>query len=182
MGDDQYELSQGYVVTKCYDDFPQIHFHFGDLWLSMEPKDYVVDISDNQDRSLCVLLLSESTSPFFIMGLPIYMDYYTVHDDANNRMGFAPRAGSTKTALLEGTQPDRVFDSLDPEDPPLSLYSWYISAALVLVFSGFWMYLIASSLAKRPGQVHLGTMACVALSFIFIFGIIVYVYLQPLIN
>ena len=97
-------------------------------------------------------------------------------------MGFAPRAGSTKTALIEGTQPDRVYDSLDPEDLPLSLYSWYISAGLVLVFIGVWMYIIASALAKRPGQVHLGTMATVALGFIVIFGVIVYVYLQPIIN
>ena len=71
----------------------------------MEPKDYVVDISDNQDRSLCVLLLSESTSPFFIMGLPIYMDYYTFHMMDNNRIGFAPHNNSHKLRTAGASRP-----------------------------------------------------------------------------
>lgn len=46
MGGDEYELSAGYVVTKCYDDFPTIHFLFGEKWIAIDPRDYVVDISD----------------------------------------------------------------------------------------------------------------------------------------
>lgn len=46
MGGDEYEVADGYVISKCYDDFPVIYFMFGDKWVSVDPADYVVDISD----------------------------------------------------------------------------------------------------------------------------------------
>ena len=58
MGGNEFEVTDGYVITKCYDDFPQIHFLFNDKWLTVNPDDYVVDISGEQDRSICLLLLS----------------------------------------------------------------------------------------------------------------------------
>lgn len=151
MGGDEYELSAGYVVTKCYDDFPTIHILFSDKWIAIDPRDYVVDISDNQDRSMCVLLMSEGEQPFFIMGLPLYMDYYTVHDDDNNRIGFAPKIGSSKTTLVSGTKPARIFESLNPNDYPVSNYSWYASALLMFLFIIGWCCAIVSSLRKRSG-------------------------------
>jgi hypothetical protein len=36
------------------------------------------------------------------MGLPTYMNYYTVHDDEDNRVGFVPHNYSNKKALKEG--------------------------------------------------------------------------------
>lgn len=96
MSGNEYELAQGYVISKCYEDFPVVSFLFDDKWLQVHPDEYVVDISETQDRSLCVLLMSEGDRPFIIMGLPIYMNYYTVHDDDNNRIGFAPHSTSSK--------------------------------------------------------------------------------------
>ena len=58
MGGNEFEVTDGYVITKCYDDFPQLHFLFNDKWLTVNPDDYVVDISGEQDRSICLLLLS----------------------------------------------------------------------------------------------------------------------------
>lgn len=99
MSGNEYELAQGYVISKCYDDFPVVSFLFEDKWLQVYPDEYVVDISETQDRSMCVLLMSEGDHPFIIMGLPIYMNYYTVHDDDNNRIGFAPHSTSSKSAI-----------------------------------------------------------------------------------
>ena len=59
MEGDEYELASGYVMSKCYDDFPILYFMFGNKWVSVEPEEYVIDISDLQDRSICVLLLGE---------------------------------------------------------------------------------------------------------------------------
>ena len=67
----------------------------------MRPEEYVLDISERQDRSICVLLISQGEQPFFIMGLPIYMNYYTIHDEANNQLGFVPHDKSPKDRLAE---------------------------------------------------------------------------------
>ena len=136
MSGDEYELSKGYVVSKCYNDFPNLYFNFNHEWIAVEPKDYVIDVSDSQDRSICVLLLSQGEAPFLIMGLPLYMDYYTVHDDTNNRIGFAPRSGANKEAIFSGPKPRRVFESTSPSDPIVNIWSWIISGFIVFSFIG----------------------------------------------
>ena len=58
MEGNEYEVASGYVITKCYRDFPVLHFLFDERWIAVFPADYLVDISEAQDRSICVLLLS----------------------------------------------------------------------------------------------------------------------------
>lgn len=69
---------------------------FDKTWLTVDPADYVVDISDSQDRSLCLLQITKGEQPFAVMGLPLLMNYYTVHDDVKGQIGFAPHTSSTK--------------------------------------------------------------------------------------
>lgn len=182
MSGNEYELSAGYVVTKCYNDFPVVHFLFDNKWISVNPEHYVVDISDNGDNSLCVLLMSQGEQPFFVMGLPLYMDYYTVHEDENNRIGFTPRVGSSKSPLIDGRQPDRTYESEDPEAEPVSFYSWLVSSIILLAFICCWACIIIQSLENRGSQVNGLTISLVAIGFIFVFGFVIYFWLQPIIN
>ena len=99
----EHEVEAGYVVTKCYPDFPTMFFLFDEKWIAVEPAEYVIDVSENKDRSLCVLLISPGQEAFLVMGLPLYMNYYTVHEDIHNRIGFAPHASSPKKSLTLGT-------------------------------------------------------------------------------
>jgi len=46
MEDKEYELKDGYVISKCYKDFPAIHFLFGELWVSVYADEYMVDLSE----------------------------------------------------------------------------------------------------------------------------------------
>ena len=78
-----------------------------------------------------------------IMGLPLYTNYYVVHDDANNRMGFGPLKGSEKSELVTGDKPKRIFMSDDPDDPTQSALSWYIIAGCIVLLMGIWTCLIA---------------------------------------
>ena len=70
-----------------------------------------------------MMLLTKGETPFLVMGLPVYKGYYTVHDDANNRLGFVPHVGSTKngpyfaasfpTIDLRDAQPRTDYSNLD---------------------------------------------------------------------
>jgi hypothetical protein len=83
--------------VPCNRDYPDLHFMFDRTWLTVDPADYVRDISDGQDGSQCLILITRGGEyPFAVMGLPIYKGYYAVHDDANNRLGFVPHTGSSK--------------------------------------------------------------------------------------
>ena len=54
------------------------------------------DISDMLDGSQCLMILQQGEAPFLVMGEPVYLDYYVVHDDEAGKMGFAPQKGSEK--------------------------------------------------------------------------------------
>lgn len=115
------------------------------------------------------------------MGLPLYMDYYTVHDDTKGRIGFAPNSGSNKVSLAVGEQPSRKFESLNPEDPPTSIWSWVISGLIVLAFVCLWLFIIAATW-KKQSQTNALIMLAVAVLFIIGFAFIVYAKLQPILN
>jgi len=66
------------------------------------------------------------------------MDYYTIHDEENNRLGFAPHNASNKSPLEKGTQPTRAFGSGDPPQKETSIWTWVVSIILVLAFAAFW--------------------------------------------
>ena len=78
---------------------------FDGTWFTVKRDDYVVDISEAQDESLCMLLVALGDSPFVVMGLPLYAGYYAVHDDMRDRIGFAPLAGSSKNEPIWGSNP-----------------------------------------------------------------------------
>ena len=154
MKDDEYELADGYVVTKCYEDFPPVHFLFGDYWITVDPKHYVVDISEKQNGSMCVLLFGQGDHPFLVMGLPAYMDYYVIHSERDETIGFAPHNYSKKPAPEEGEQPGRVFMSTTPPDKPISIWTWIVTIILALAVPAFFVTAIlrAGSKDKTPGQ------------------------------
>ena len=146
MGGDEYEVTNGFVYSKCYEDFPAIYFLIDGKWIGIYPEEYVLDISGN--RSLCVLLLSEGEQPFFVFGTPIYMNYYTIHDSDNNRLGFVPNKESTHfDGIIEANDiPSRVFGSGDPSPLPESAWSWIISSLIVMAFMCFWCCLTFETL------------------------------------
>lgn len=102
MREAEYEIARSYVLTKCYEDLPSLFFLIGDMWVTVDPSDYVLDVSDFQDRSICVLALQPGEGPFFVMGAPLFADYYTVFDDTKGRIGFVPRINSSINALSPG--------------------------------------------------------------------------------
>lgn len=200
MADDEYEIAAGYVVTKCYEDFPTLFFLFDGKWIQVEPKEYVYDISDNQDGSLCVLLISEADWPFLVMGMPVYMDYYTVHDATNGRLGFVPSVNSSKSPLESGVQPERIFESSDPAPP--EEYSWIsilICVCLSMCFCTIWCSATGDKYNEdRDGDgdrndrdddkddddrgKNYGLLICIDCFCVSVFTLVVFVYLLPIID
>jgi len=61
-----------------------------------------------------MLLLKQSETPFAVMGLPIYVGYYSVHDDKDGTISFAATKRSSKINPSWGTVSTRDFG--DEED------------------------------------------------------------------
>ncbi|MFO0117208.1 MAG: hypothetical protein ACK521_06205 [bacterium] len=59
----------------------------------------MVDVSPAQDRSLCQLQIYKNPLAFNVFGSPLFKGYYTIHDPANNKIGFVPTQQSLKPRL-----------------------------------------------------------------------------------
>lgn len=86
---------------------------FDDKWLKLEPDDYVIDASNNNDGSVCLLLLIGLDGPYSIFGTPLIKGYYTSHIMEGNgvaKLKIAPNNISSKPVPFEGGTPNQFFD------------------------------------------------------------------------
>ena len=70
-GGSDYQIEQGQVLTQCDYEFPNLYFMFGDYWVEVRPDEYVLDVSENNDQTLCIFAISKNTEPFNILGGPL---------------------------------------------------------------------------------------------------------------
>ena len=114
------------------------------------------------------------------MGLPIYMDYYTVHDERRATIGFTPSSSSGKSAASRGVKPSRILESNNPPDPPINAWSYVISIALCVIFCSFLVLLVTEN--NDTKGFNESSLVVVAIGMAIIFCLVVFYYLQPIIN
>jgi len=68
-------------------------------WIEFKPEDYILDMSDRHDGSVCILAFIANSGDYWLVGDNFFRGYYAVHDDANNRIGLVPHAFSEKLPL-----------------------------------------------------------------------------------
>ena len=61
------------------------------------------------DRTKCILTILPSEAPLQVVGMPFFVDYYSVHDPVNNVISWAPHTKSTKADLVETPVPTQRF-------------------------------------------------------------------------
>ena len=108
VGDDQYEVYEGFIFSKCYSNFPDLYFMFDEKWIKVEASEYVFDVSTADDGSNCLVLIIGLDLPYNVFGTPIFQGYYTVHDQDGNgdaRLGYVPNNISGKPPLQKGRKP-----------------------------------------------------------------------------
>jgi len=79
------------LTQSQMDQYPLLHIRLNGFSLTMQPKDYLIFISDPRLKCLGI----RNTGPdgdtgIFIIGDTTMQEYYTVFDRTNNQIGFAP--------------------------------------------------------------------------------------------
>jgi len=77
-------------MLSCTAKLPSLALAIDKRWLVINASDMILDISANQDKTLCMLSFLPNTSSFWVLGQHLYKDYYVVHDPDNFVMSFAP--------------------------------------------------------------------------------------------
>ena len=70
-----------------------------------------------------------------VLGNPIFIDYYTVHDQERNRMGFAPHTLSSKRNIEVASNPEYMLSSSFADTLKSTTYlSMLLATVLYLAF------------------------------------------------
>ena len=93
------EIKAGFHVSECnYEEWPSVYLMVSNYWLEISPEHYLIDASDARDKSICIIAFTSNDSNFFLVGDSFFRGFYSIHDDENDRIGFAPHSESTKSA------------------------------------------------------------------------------------
>lgn len=125
----EYQTQQGFAVAECKAAWKPIWFMIGEYWFEIKPKEYLLDVSENGDRSVCHILMIGNNYDFFLFGLPFYQGMYTSHYMWNNVMGFAPHDRSEKKFLKKAPLPEAELELPTPD--------YFLQLIVVLLFLGF---------------------------------------------
>lgn len=105
-------------IFWCSDvpNLPSFFLNFGGYWFEVKSADYSVEVSTDV-CALCILAIDGYDE--WILGDAFMRGWYNIHDHTNQRMGFVPFPGSTKTMPEERTDEDvRPSDVQEPEPDP----------------------------------------------------------------
>lgn len=89
-----WQVEDGIIFTKCSHNFPDLFFLFNNKWIRVHANDYVQPLRDSD--GLCYLQIVPINAPMHVIGMPLFMDYYTVHDMDQGTIGFVPHSTSAK--------------------------------------------------------------------------------------
>lgn len=105
--DDDWQFSQGAIECSCQAQLPPIFFQFDGKWIEARPEDYIFDYYGQNDR--CILWILPTNMPMHILGMPVFVDYYSIHDPVAGTVDWAPHTNSPKDTVLSGPVPTEQF-------------------------------------------------------------------------
>ena len=128
-GIDDWRYEQGVILTKCQYELPSLFFQIDGKWVEAKAVDYMFDYSG--DGVNCLLFIMPANMAMNILGMPIHVDYYTIHDPVAGTVNWAPHYKSPKKTVQSGPvpPPDRLILAGEPGPDPLTLVFLLIIAA-----------------------------------------------------
>ena len=117
---------------------------FNELWVELRGVDYMIDVSEENDHSLCQLMLFKNSLGFNVFGAPLLKGYYTIHDPVKNAIGFVPTPLSPKIRLPLGTVPEAYF--VAPLTYEISIWVYVITSVFIILLAGLYYFLLLPEL------------------------------------
>ena len=124
-----------------------------------------------------MLLIVAIQKPYHIFGLPVFQDYYTVHDMEEGRIGFAPHKDSKKTILQTGEIPKQKINSFGKTSDHAKVWPYVIMALLTASASILFYFVIFP--AMETSDIHDGITFSVSAVYFAVVGLLFYYVIEP---
>jgi len=177
-----YESRSQVVVTECTANWPSIFFLMDRRWIEVAPKDYVFDVSQGQDGSQCILFFMPAGIPMNILGMPLFVDYYTIHDPITGEVGWAPHSASNKKTLQRGVPSTMQFLEIGQVNSNSAMQEAVIVSWALTVLVGYIVYDLWYQFMRKSWQEALDEWLFITLTALFFAALILMCIflLQPL--
>lgn len=138
------QQESGFYIAKCSDvnKFKSLHLYIDNLWFEFTPKYYMIELGESYNGYDCLLGFSQGS--VFLLGDSFLANYYSIHDNENSRIGFAPSVTSDAVIDPDFPYPDEQLKILSKVT--IMHYLWmFLIEGLVFgaIFYG-WYYLFHS--------------------------------------
>ena len=102
---EQYYEDNGVFYASCGTPMKDLFFMLEEHWVQIKGSDLLMDISEKQDNTLCIVNFLPSVDEFWVFGNPIYKDYYVYHNPDSAMTKWVPTAQRFKDPLEKGAPP-----------------------------------------------------------------------------
>lgn len=135
----RYMQFNGLYSVSCQNkrEFQSMFLMVEGYWLEWHPDDYVIEMVVD-GVTTCVLGLSANDADYWLLGDSFLRGYYTIHDMANDRIGFALHATSDKQEIRAGTNPKRTFTEIYLQNT----WAYRINEGVGMLFGWLWIPLL----------------------------------------
>ena len=119
LGNPKYVQQSGMIIvdSQTIVNLVPVSFMFNNYWMTLDPEDYLLDVSRASDGSALLIMFLQNSYEFYIFGQPIMQNYYMTFSMENTTMTVIPNAWTTKKALQLGTVPETPLSSTAPKNP-----------------------------------------------------------------
>ena len=134
MRDTDYVEDNGVFYVECDARRPRdVYLLVQERWIHIKGDDMVIDISQVQDMSICIINFLPSTDDFWVLGNSVYKDYYVTHKPDEAIIAFTPTEKQRKEPLRKGFVPSARMSLA--YDWPAMLIKLLVSAG---IGTGIW--------------------------------------------
>lgn len=107
------------------------------------------DYYGNNDR--CFLWIVPTNSPFSIIGMPVFVDYYSIHEPKTGAVHWAPHTNSPKDTVVSGPAPTGKFLTIGEISTTSAtdlLLEYAMSAIACYASIYYWQYYVYPELVQ----------------------------------
>jgi hypothetical protein len=177
----QYAVRRGTTFVDCNQRylFQPLEFMFSEHYIRIDPKDYIWDMYG--DGSVCTLLILANSYEFFLLGQPIYQQYYTIHNMGRSTISYAPLRNTAAEVPYSAPIPDVLLWMADP--PSLwQLYGNYLVIALFIALGYYVVYPLFVGWWGDYSDANANNYYWGAGIYVFLCLIMYFFLLQPMLN
>lgn len=127
----EYYEDNGAFYTNCGEQLQDLWLMLQGYWVQIRGRDLLTDVSERKDNTLCMVNFLPSVDDFWVIGNPLFRDFYVYHSPERGVMGFVPTQNKFKPPLLKA-------DTIDQSRVLTEQYDWtafWVKFALLLTMA-----------------------------------------------